>query len=122
MDSNEMMASFPSGLILAWYATGGEIPQGWAICDGSNNTPDLRGRFLRGVSDFADVGRQMGSETHNHSVSGRTTGEVEGHYGGPEGADNGSGGNWSHKHNFHAQTNQSANIPPSTTVLFIMKT
>lgn len=48
-------ANFPRGTILAWYATSGSVPSGWAICDGSNGTPDLRGRFLRGVGGFSDV-------------------------------------------------------------------
>ena len=26
----------------------GTIPHGWALCDGSNGTPDLRNRFLEG--------------------------------------------------------------------------
>ena len=35
----------PRGCIIAYNA---EIaPDGWAICDGTNNTPDLRGRFIR---------------------------------------------------------------------------
>ena len=29
---------------------------GWAICDGTTGTPDLRGRFLRGVGSLADAG------------------------------------------------------------------
>jgi microcystin-dependent protein len=26
-----------------------DIPEGWAICNGENGTPDLRGRFIRSV-------------------------------------------------------------------------
>jgi hypothetical protein len=40
-----------------------DIPDGWAICDGTNGTPDLRGRFIRmtsagenpGARDNADL-------------------------------------------------------------------
>jgi hypothetical protein len=35
----------PRGCIIAYNAE--VAPAGWAICDGSNNTPDLRGRFIR---------------------------------------------------------------------------
>ncbi len=34
----------PYGVIMAYYTT--PAPPGWAICDGSNGTPDLRGRFI----------------------------------------------------------------------------
>ena len=38
-----------AGMILMWYSAN-PIPKGWAICDGSNNTPDLRNRFIRGIN------------------------------------------------------------------------
>lgn len=31
------------------------LPNGWALCDGKNGNPDLRGRFLIGAGDFIDV-------------------------------------------------------------------
>lgn len=39
------------------------IPQNWAICDGSNGTPDLRGKFIKGVADIKEAGKTGGSET-----------------------------------------------------------
>src|SRR5262249_3903389 len=47
--TDEMMAAFPTGTILAWSSNSAAIPTGWAICNGQNGTPDLRGRFLRGT-------------------------------------------------------------------------
>ena len=38
--------AFPIGVIVAYNST--TPPYGWALCDGSNNTPDLRGRFILG--------------------------------------------------------------------------
>tara|TARA_B100000768_G_C11280715_1_gene378429 strand:- start:1758 stop:2540 length:783 start_codon:yes stop_codon:yes gene_type:complete len=35
----------PKGCIVAWNGT--TAPAGWAMCDGKNGTPDLRGRFIR---------------------------------------------------------------------------
>ena len=35
----------PRGSIIAW--NGKTPPKGWALCDGKNGTPDLRGRFIR---------------------------------------------------------------------------
>jgi microcystin-dependent protein len=37
-------ALVPAGTIVMW--SGNAIPSGWAQCDGSNGTPDLRGRFI----------------------------------------------------------------------------
>lgn len=38
------------GIIVAWSGTVANIPTGWALCDGTKGTPDLRGRFLRMLS------------------------------------------------------------------------
>jgi microcystin-dependent protein len=37
------------GTIVMWYGMPANIPSGWALCDGTNGTPDMRGRFPRGV-------------------------------------------------------------------------
>lgn len=44
----------PTGIIVAWSGTIATIPDGWALCDGTNGTPDLRGRFLVGGGDKAN--------------------------------------------------------------------
>jgi microcystin-dependent protein len=41
---------FPKGMIVIWYGELAQIPRGWALCNGENNTPDLRGRFVMGVN------------------------------------------------------------------------
>ncbi|UCG71206.1 MAG: tail fiber protein, partial [Thermoplasmata archaeon] len=44
MDETEIDPVFglvPSGTIVMWNGT--VIPNGWALCDGTNGTPDLRG-------------------------------------------------------------------------------
>ena len=40
--------SFVSGMIIMWNSTVASIPTGFVLCDGQNNTPDLRGRFVVG--------------------------------------------------------------------------
>ncbi|ULY68463.1 hypothetical protein [Chlorella virus XW01] len=39
----------PKGVIVAW--NGKDAPAGWALCNGENGTPDLRGRFIRMWND-----------------------------------------------------------------------
>lgn len=44
-------SSIPSGSIIPWYGILGNIPSGFALCDGSNGTPDLRDRFIVGAGN-----------------------------------------------------------------------
>ena len=59
----------PSGIIVAWSGNESNIPSGWVLCNGQNNTPDLRGRFILGVSDSHAVNSTGGEETHTLSVN-----------------------------------------------------
>ena len=38
----------PVGTILPYIGALEKIPHGWALCDGTNGTPNLTGRFLQG--------------------------------------------------------------------------
>ena len=40
----------PYGTIVPYVGEVEKIPHGWALCDGSNGTPDLRGQFLQGMT------------------------------------------------------------------------
>jgi hypothetical protein len=41
----------PSGVIVMWSGTVATIPTGWFLCDGTNDTPDLRDRFIVGAKE-----------------------------------------------------------------------
>ena len=41
-------SGIPSGGIIIWSGAANAIPTGWYLCNGSNGTPDLRGRFVVG--------------------------------------------------------------------------
>lgn len=62
----------PQGGIIMW--SGQTPPTGWALCDGGNNTPDLRGRFIVGYNPGATDYDQPG----NRSFGGGTSGETGG--------------------------------------------
>lgn len=53
-------SSIPTGGIIIW--SGVEVPAGWALCDGTNGTPDLRGRFVLGESETHTMGETGGDE------------------------------------------------------------
>lgn len=71
----------PKGIIFAFNGT--TIPAGWAICDGTNGTPDLRSKFIMG-SDTTGTGQTGGApnvtltvdnlpaHTHTYSVDNGT--------------------------------------------------
>lgn len=40
---------FPSGIIVKWSGSVATIPEGYALCDGNNGTPDLRGLMILGA-------------------------------------------------------------------------
>ena len=51
-----LASAFTRGMILLWSGSIASIPTGWALCNGSNSTPDLRNKFVIGAySDNAGV-------------------------------------------------------------------
>lgn len=80
----------PSGCILIWSGEATAVPDGWHICDGTEGTPDLRGRFVVGTSynySYYPIGSIGGEATHkltsdempshNHTIT-RSNGEQPG--------------------------------------------
>ncbi len=69
----------PKGAIIMWSGTIASIPPGWALCDGTKGTPDLRDRFICSVSTGETPGLTGGTTllsltttqmpAHNHSVT-----------------------------------------------------
>jgi hypothetical protein len=60
--------AIPSGVITIWSGAISDIPSGWVICDGNNDTPNLTDRFVihadadsGGTRDVGDTG---GAHTH----------------------------------------------------------
>lgn len=52
-----------------WSGSINTIPTGWALCNGSNGTPDLRNRFIVGAGSTYSVGATGGSDTVSLSIS-----------------------------------------------------
>lgn len=64
------MMRLQSGLIIIWSGAIVDIPAGWVICDGNNQTPDLRDRFVLGAGDTFDPDDTGGNINHNHTFTG----------------------------------------------------
>ena len=70
--------SIPTGLICMWSGSSSNIPNGWALCNGNNNTPDLRDKFVLGAGKDYSVGATGGEKevvltvaqmpSHSHNI------------------------------------------------------
>jgi len=74
----------PTGGIIMWSGLIGDIPSGWALCDGANGTPDLRDRFVIGAGGSRNPDATGGAEQettstdgdHSHFISLTTSGHT----------------------------------------------
>ena len=60
--------TFMKGIISMWSGAIKDIPTGWVLCDGDNNTPDLKGKFVLGKKDNTNIGDKGGEETHTLTI------------------------------------------------------
>ena len=99
-------ALVPIGGIIMWSGSIADIPTGWALCNGSNSTPDLRNRFVVGAHSDGAGGAGPGFNADNGTLSsnytpGNTGGETAHQLSIPELA--------SHSHQLYNQIGQSGN-------------
>lgn len=66
---NAAAAVLPSGCILLWSGAKDAIPDGFVLCDGQNNTPDLRSKFVLGAGSTYAVGATGGEAAHTLTVN-----------------------------------------------------
>ena len=138
LDVTNSIDIFPSGIIVSW--TGSIAPDGWALCDGTNGTPDLTNKFILGSNsgsgnnltkrDFGSSGGEffhtltvdeIPAHNHNYNLSSGSR-QINSHVSGAGYyrdaftnnnhilATGNSGGNNPHN-----------NIPPSYVLAYIMK-
>ena len=139
-----------TGIICMWHGLLVDIPNGWALCDGNNGTPDLRGKFVRGSNDGIDPGGTGGIELHRHIVTGWVvwtnpahTHQVTGLTGEPRAGDDdtiddsgdieefdvhrhpvditSASTNINHTHQINLYTTNHSNLPPYYDIAYIMK-
>lgn len=61
-------SAFKAGTIAMWYGNVANIPEGWVLCDGSNNTPDLRDRFVVGAGSSYNPHDLGGVNSHTLTI------------------------------------------------------
>lgn len=76
--------SIPKGVIVMWSGTLATIPAGWALCDGTNGTPNLQNKFILATSSGINPGNTGGADTvtiatanlpsHKHTTAAGPTG------------------------------------------------
>jgi hypothetical protein len=120
----------PKGIICIWSGSVASIPAGWVLCDGSNGTPDIRGKFVLGSSSKFDIGQTGGEESHaltieempkhSHTVLpqrswGQHSSGVAFDSGGATGTE------IEHKSSFSGNDKSHNNMPPYYALCYIMK-
>ena len=74
-DQNNMITiaatglGIPSGVIVMWSGSIANIPAGWALCDGTNGTPNLRDRFIVGAGNTYNPGDTGGEAFHRLTIA-----------------------------------------------------
>jgi hypothetical protein len=67
-ESGPPSGSLPAGMVMGWAKPISQIPSGWALCDGTNGTYDMRGSFIRAAGPDEETGGTGGSATHTHDA------------------------------------------------------
>ena len=62
------IGAVPVGTIILWHGYASEVPSGWAVCNGDNGTPDMRGRFPVGAGNQYRPGETGGAASVALSV------------------------------------------------------
>ncbi len=55
---------YPIGSIIPYTGNLNKIPDGWALCDGTNGTPNLNEKFLKGTSNQSEIGQTGGNNEY----------------------------------------------------------
>ena len=59
----------PVGGIIVWSGAANQIPNGWALCNGKNGTPNLLDRFIVSVGESYNINARGGEATHVLSLA-----------------------------------------------------
>ena len=80
--------ALPRGTVIMWTGSASDVPPGYALCDGSNGTPNLTGHFIRAGNSSGVTGGQNTvtlAATNIPELAARVSGTLSGSTG-PAGA------------------------------------
>jgi len=115
----EWVKLYFKGVIVMWHGAWDDIPDGWALCDGTNGTPNLQNRFVTHAPIEPLMNTTGGSTGHKHEF----TADIHRHDL-AEGALVAAGANFDNKTKFDpvtGETNIKSHYPPYYFLAFIMK-
>ena len=69
LPDGDITLGVPSGIISMWSGLVGAIPSGWVICDGTNSTPNLTGKFIKAATTAGGTGGSATTGAHTLSTS-----------------------------------------------------
>ena len=110
----------PKGTILIWSGAIVDIPAGFVLCDGNNETPDLRDKFVVGSGSTYNPGDSAGSLNHNHTFT--SSGHTHTLPAGVNLQAGSGGGNVTDTNFVSGTTNNASSLPPYYSLAYIMKT
>lgn len=123
-----IMRCVPPGTICMWSGSIVSIPAGWALCNGSNGTPDLRDKFVVGAGSGYAVGATGGEATHVLTIDEMPSHSHNIRAGNELGQDPWAGVKWVFGQKDVYQSTESAgggqahnNLPPYYALAYIMK-
>ena len=59
-------------MVAIWDGLLADIPVGWQICDGTDNTVNMLGKYLKCSNDLTEAGDTGGANTHTHAAESHT--------------------------------------------------
>lgn len=108
------------GIVCIWSGAIVDIPAGWVLCDGNNNTPDLRDLFVVGAGSLYDPDDTGGTVDHTHTFTSNSHSHNI-----PYGAEINAGAQYDHtttSETVSGTTDAEDNLPPYHALAYIMKT
>ena len=145
--SAEIPDAFAPGMIILWSGLTSTIPTGWALCNGTNGTPNLTDRFVVGAGNTYGVNQTGGYKdaqllSHTHTGSTKSGGNHSHTYSDPGTISPGdypsgpykmafdittknTGGTGAHTHTFTTAASgvsgTNRNLPPYYALAYIMR-